>query len=126
MKIVPYNDEQYYEVDNSIKITKSTKEWAKKIQLSRIFKINKDTCPKEEKIMYSKNGRVIKIFGKRIRVKGLFRLPSFVSIKTEKVRTTKLNQHMFPKTLFLSKEARVARKYLCSTCPINNCNYRIK
>ena len=121
-KMTEYDDETYYGIDNEIKITKQTNDWAIKYQLFKKFQLNSNSCPKEEKILFSKNGRKIKIFGRKIIVKGLFRLPEIVKIEKD----TKLNPHMFPKKLFVNREAKIARAYLCETCPINNCNYKIK
>ena len=126
-KTTEYNDSVYYGIDNSIKISKQTKDWATKVQLTRKFQLNSESCPKEERILYSKKGRKIKLFNRSINVKGLFRLPAIVQIENDSgAKETKLNPHMFPKKLFLNREAKMARSYLCKSCPVNNCSYKIK
>ena len=122
-----YNDDLYYGIDNQIKITKDSDNWAAKLQIKKQLQLNSQSCPKEEKVLYSEHGRKIKVLNNRVNVKGYFILPKTVVLTTDREQQkTDLNPHMFSKTLFINREARMARKYLCTNCPINNCNYKLK
>tara|TARA_R100001443_G_C3335544_1_gene173319 strand:- start:805 stop:1191 length:387 start_codon:yes stop_codon:yes gene_type:complete len=127
MKTIEYDDTKH--IDEGSEITEDNpnlNNWNLKRQLNKNFSINKDTCPKEDVILHSKKGRKIKVFGRVIKVKGLFRLPSIVNVEVKSgVKTTELNKYMFPRTLFMKKEAKMARKYLCKSCPIKSCSYKI-
>ena len=127
-KMEQFNDNEYIdEQQKAIEDNPSLNNWAFTRQLKKIFNINKNACPKEETILYSNKGRQIKVFGRIVKVKGLFRLPSVAQVEVnDGVKTTKLNKHMFPRTLFMKKEAKMARTFLCKRCPINNCSYKIK
>ena len=128
MKTIQYDDTKH--IDESTVTTEDNpnlNNWNFKRQLNENFTIKKDTCPKEDVILHSKKGRKIKVFGRVIRIKGLFRLPSIVNVEVNSgVKTTKLNKYMFPRTLFMKKEAKMARIYLCKSCPVKSCYYKEK
>ena len=127
MKIVEFNETKHAKNDGINEDNNNLNDWSIKVQLNKKFRINKNTCPKEESVMYSSKGRKVKLFNKVIKLKGLFRLPNYVSVEMNSgKKTTKLNKHMFPKTLFMNREAKAARAYLCKSCPIVNCSYKIK
>ena len=51
-KETEYDDNTYYGINNEIQITKSTEDWAQKMQLKKQFQLNNESCPKEEKVLY--------------------------------------------------------------------------
>ena len=110
--------------------------WTKR-QIIAQLKVNSLSCPKEEKIMYTPRAFIIKVLGMSLKIKGLFQLPKFVSVLTDKfeddiVKTKRnsdeLNQYMFKYSYsyFKSKQAKNARKVLCTDCLFIHCNYNIK
>ena len=108
--------------------------WLKR-QVLQELRVTNLSCPKEAKIMYTNKPLKIRVLGVSFKIKGLFQLPKIISVLTDKfeddivkVNTSsdKLNQHMFKHGVnyFKNKNAKSARKVLCSNCIFVHCEYK--
>jgi len=104
-------------------------------QIKTQLSVNKNSCPKEDKIMYTDKPVYFSIFKKTYGFIGSFSLPKVLEVVYDKYkegemivikRVAKVNQYMFNKSLFSNDIAIKTRKKLCRECIYIQCNYNPK
>ena len=104
-------------------------------QIVKQLSINKTSCPKEEKVMYTEKPVYLKVFNETYGLIGGFTLPKALEVVYDRFKegemviikkTDTLNQFMFPKELFSNNNAVKMRKKLCKGCLCVECNYNPK